>query len=414
MAVEPGTVEGLVMAGNTAKPEIAAIQVAAKSAQAPLPDSHFWSGKRVLLTGHTGFKGAWLAFYLQTLGAEVCGLALPPQTHPNLFELLQPQLQLRSHLSHLCDVRDAAAVRQVVRAFQPEVVLHLAAQALVRPSYQQPLETFATNTLGTAHVLDALRNEPSVRAVVVVTTDKVYRNHEHTQPYAETDTLGGHDPYSASKAAAEIVVDCYRQAFLSTQGVALATARAGNVIGGGDWSEDRLIPDAWRAWQQGRCLQIRHPDAVRPWQHVLEPLTGYLILAEHLWRDAGYAGAWNFGPDTSLATEAGAASVRHVIAMAQRIHGTGAVRFNEPASSSSSSSSAHEAGLLRLDASKAQRLLKVTPRWNLQQALHHTLHWYQAQERGVSAETLCRNDLSDYFRAGCDATRITEDRHEPF
>ncbi len=259
------------------------------------PDASFWRGKRVLLTGHTGFKGAWLALWLRRLGAEVTGVALPPADEPSLFTLADVGGLCDSHLQ---DIRDAARLAAVVKAARPQILLHLAAQALVRASYRDPVGTFATNAMGTAHVLDALRGLDGARVAVMVTTDKVYRNLEQAVPFRETDELGGHDPYSASKAAAEVVIASYRDAFLSEQGVAVASARAGNVIGGGDWSEDRLLPDAVRAWQAGEALHVRRPAAIRPWQHVLEPLAGYLILAETLWDRPALAGAYNFGPAT--------------------------------------------------------------------------------------------------------------------
>ncbi len=233
----------------------------------------FWHGKRVLVTGHTGFKGGWLVLWLRQLGATVCGTALPPATNPNLFELARVAEGIDSHF---CDIRDSEHLAALVRACRPDIVLHLAAQPLVRASYRDPLGTFSSNIMGTAHVLDALRGLDSVRVALMVTTDKVYRNLEQPYPYREDDALGGHDPYSASKAASEIVIASYRDAFLREQGVAVASARAGNVIGGGDWSEDRLIPDAVRAWQADEILEIRRPQAIRPWQHVLEPLHGYL------------------------------------------------------------------------------------------------------------------------------------------
>ena len=275
----------------------------------------FWRGKRVLLTGHTGFKGAWLALWLRQLGAEVTGLALEAAAE-SLYR--RADLDRRWSTSRIVDLRDAAATAAAVRAARPQIVLHLAAQALVRASYRDPLATFATNTMGTAHLLDALRDLDDVCVAVVVTTDKVYRNNEWPYPYREDDALGGHDPYSASKAAAELVAASYRSAFLEAQQTAVATARAGNVIGGGDWSEDRLIPDAVRAWQSGSVLTIRRPQAIRPWQHVLDPLAGYLRLAERLWHAPNLAGAYNFGPRTDEA-----ATVGTVVALARAAYGSG-------------------------------------------------------------------------------------------
>lgn len=349
----------------------------------PSPD--FWRGKSVLLTGHTGFKGAWLALWLRQLGARVVGISLPPAAGPSLFALAGIADQVQSHM---CDIRDAPALAALVRQSQPEIVLHLAAQALVRASYREPLETFATNVMGTAHLLDALRGLGGVRAVVVVTTDKVYANRESPYAYREEDPLGGHDPYSASKAAAEIVVDSYRAAFLSAQGVAVAQARAGNVIGGGDWAEDRLIPDAVRAWGAGLPLEIRRPDAVRPWQHVLEPLAGYLALAQKLCSAPQLAGAYNFGPDT-----AEAASVRDVVQLAQAAYGGGEVRFDD------SHAGPHEAGWLALETAKARKLLGVRPAWGLAESVRRTMQWYRKLADGGNARALCLADLADYETA---------------
>lgn len=349
-------------------------------------DAGFWQGKRVLLTGHTGFKGAWLALWLKQLGAVVAGLALPPTSRPNLFDLLGPGLV---HQHNLCNINDAEAVASHVRFFQPEIVLHLAAQALVRESYRNPLVTLSTNIMGTAHVLDALRDLPSVKVAVMVTTDKVYRNLEHTSPYKESDTLGGHDPYSASKAAAETVIAGYRDAYLSGQRVAVASARAGNVIGGGDWAEDRIIPDAVRAWQNGKPLQVRRPNAVRPWQHVLEPLAGYLRLAEILWGQPELAGAYNFGPATD-----GAASVKDVAQLAAKFYGVGEICYPTEINP------VHEAGWLALDTYKASNVLDIQPRWNLPETVARTLAWYRALHEGSDAKMLCLTDIAEF----CEAT----------
>lgn len=349
------------------------------------PDPSFWRGKHVLLTGHTGFKGAWLALWLQRLGAQVTGLALAPATTPALFTLAGVAQGMDSHV---CDVRDAAAVAAAVRAAQPDVLLHLAAQALVRPGYAAPLDTFATNVMGTAHVLDALRGLDSVRVAVVVTTDKVYRNREWAYPYREDDALGGHDPYSASKAAAELVAASYRDSFLAVQGVAVATARAGNVIGGGDWAEDRLIPDAVRAWEQGATLHIRHPQATRPWQHVLEPLAAYLRLAEVLWQRPQRAGAYNFGP---LPHEA--ATVQHVIELASDAYPASATSYEK------NSNHPHEANWLALETAHARSTLGVQARWPLATAVARTMEWYHAQQHGADALALCHADIDAYTAA---------------
>lgn len=324
-----------------------------------------------------------MAIWLHRMGATVTGISLPPSTDPNLFSLADIQSVCASHY---CDIRDAERLASLVKAARPEIVIHMAAQALVRASYREPLQTFSTNVMGTAHVLDALRGLADVRVAVIVTTDKVYRNRESHQLYCEDDELGGHDPYSASKAASEIVVASYRDAFLSTQGVALATARAGNVMGGGDWSEDRLIPDAVRAWSTGRALDIRHPDAVRPWQHVLEPLAGYLTLAQKLWTQSDLAGAYNFGPATT-----GAATVRDVVEMACVAYGSGDVRYGN------SAHGPHETGWLALEVTKGRSALGFTPKWTLPEAIVRTMTWYQlAQNTKTYARALCEADIDAY------------------
>jgi CDP-glucose 4,6-dehydratase len=342
----------------------------------------FWRGKKVLITGHTGFKGAWLMLWLERMGAQVSGLALPAATHPNLHGMVSAHVVARSHM---VDVRDLARVKSVLQAEQPEVVFHLAAQALVRAGYADPLGTFSSNVLGTAHVLEAVRATASVKVVVAVTTDKVYQNNEWTYPYRETDPLGGHDPYSASKAAAELVISSYRASFLDERGTAVGSARAGNVMGGGDWSADRLIPDAFRAWDTDLPLTIRRPDAVRPWQHVLEPLAAYLVMAQHLWSSPNLAGAYNFGPSADSA-----ATVRHVIELARSAAGRGGVNYDNEASGP------HEAGLLKLDTSKAQTVFGVRARWSLAQAVQRTVQWYAQCAQGVSAWDLCHADIDAF------------------
>jgi CDP-glucose 4,6-dehydratase len=344
----------------------------------------FWRAKRVLLTGHTGFKGAWLALWLRRLGAEVSGLALAAG-EPSLYRLADLETAVAGRIA---DLRDAAAVAAVVREARPQIVFHLAAQALVRASYRDPLATFATNTMGTAHLLDALRGAADVRVAVVVTTDKVYRNREWAYPYREDDALGGHDPYSASKAAAELVAASYRSAFLAAQGTALATARAGNVIGGGDWSEDRLIPDAVRAWDSGSVLKVRRPAAIRPWQHVLDPLAGYLRLAEALWHAPDLAGAYNFGPRTDEA-----ATVGEVVALARAAYGSGEWLGE------ADESGPHEAGRLALEIAQASEVLGVAPRWALPEAVQRTMRWYRQRADGASARALCEADIADHEAA---------------
>lgn len=342
----------------------------------------FWRGKRVLVTGHTGFKGGWLTIWLNRMGAQVTGVSLAPETSPNLFSTARVE-QLCD--SRFCDIRDAAGIASIIRAAQPEVVFHLAAQPLVRASYKQPVETYASNVMGTVNVLDALRGVGSLRTAVMITTDKVYRNNEWPWPYREEDSLGGHDPYSASKAACEIVIDSFRKSFLSEQGVAVSSARAGNVIGGGDWSEDRLIPDAVRAWESDRILHIRRPESIRPWQHVLEPLAGYLRLAERTWHEPQLAGGYNFGPETHEA-----ASVRSVVSIARKAYGVGTVQFGD------GTEGPHEAGWLALEIAKARTVLGITPRWPLQQAIVRTMAWYRSQKDGSDARDLCLADVAAF------------------
>ncbi len=346
------------------------------------PNSAFWHGKRVLLSGHTGFKGAWLALWLRGLGAHVVGVALPPAAQPNLFELAGVAELLDNRY---CDIRDAPALARCVHQARPEIVLHLAAQALVRTAYAQPLDTFSINVMGTANLLDAVRGQGSVRVVVVVTTDKVYRNLEWPYPYREDDVLGGHDPYSASKAAAEMVVASYRDSFLAADGVAVASARAGNVIGGGDWAQDRLLPDAFRAWSAGRPLEIRRPNAIRPWQHVVEPLAGYLLLAEQLWHDPAKAGAYNFGPQTAETM-----TVRELVQLAQAAFGRGESSFALQAEGP------HEAGNLTLEVAKAREVLGVRPHWTVAQAVQRSMAWYKSFSEGGPARGLCLADIADY------------------
>lgn len=350
------------------------------------PDPAFWRDRRVLVTGHTGFKGSWLVLWLQRLGAQVTGIALPAASEPNLYALTRVSDRCSSHF---IDIRDAQTLAARVRQAQPEVVFHLAAQALVRASYQDPLATYASNVMGTAHVLDALRGLDGVRVAVMVTTDKVYRNLEHAYPYREEDALGGHDPYSASKAASELVIASYRDAFLSAQGVAVASARAGNVIGGGDWAADRLLPDAVRCWQAGRALSIRRPGAIRPWQHVLEPVSAYLRLAEALHAQPALAGAYNFGPLTHEA-----ATVRQVIEQALHAYGSGEIHWGD------GSEGPHEAGWLALETARARTVLRVQPRWTLQESITRTMDWYRRQYAAADARALCDADIQAFEATG--------------
>ncbi len=350
------------------------------------PSLTFWKNKRVLITGHTGFKGSWLALWLSRLGASITGISLSPATKPSLFELAEVE---KVTTSVYCDIQDENKLYKIIQESRPEIVFHLAAQALVRKGYRKPVSTFSTNVQGTVNVLESLRTIETVRVIIAVTTDKVYKNLEHSYPYRETDTLGGHDPYSASKAAAEIAIACYRDSFFKEAGVSLSSVRAGNVIGGGDWAEDRLIPDAVRAWNNGIPLAIRRPDAIRPWQHVLEPLLGYIITAERIWDNSDLADAYNFGPETNEA-----ATVRHAIELARRYYGYNEVEWAKM------QAGPHEASWLSLEIAKARASLGIRPRWPLQTAIEKTMMWYSRQSAGVGARRLCNSDIDDFEASG--------------
>ncbi|UWQ89460.1 CDP-glucose 4,6-dehydratase [Aliisedimentitalea scapharcae] len=341
----------------------------------------FWSGKRVLVTGHTGFKGSWLSLWLCELGAEVFGLALEPDTEPSLFE----QLQLAERMDHrIGDIRDAVVLSERVKEVQPDVVFHLAAQPLVLASYDDPLETWDTNVMGTAHMLDALRQLDKLCAAVMITTDKVYENREWMHPYREDDRLGGHDPYSASKAACELVISSYRKSFFKDRPVQLASARAGNVIGGGDWAENRLLPDIIRALSVGKPVAVRNPHARRPWQHVLEPLSGYLRLAEHMVKRQHYVNAYNFGPE--------AADVKSVgdLVLGALAHWPGQwLDKSDP-------DARHEAGLLSLGIEQARSDLRYSPRWDFAQGLHKTVDWYRAVHEGEDPLVITRRQIAEF------------------
>jgi len=342
----------------------------------------FWRGKRVFLTGHTGFKGGWLSLWLTQMGASVYGYALAPSTTPALFTTAKITDRLAA--STIADIRDAATLQQAMQAAQPDIVFHLAAQPLVRHSYQAPVETYAVNVMGTVNLLEAVRGVAGVRAVVNVTTDKCYENREINEPYVEDEALGGYDPYSSSKACSELVTSAYRRSFMEALSVGLASARAGNVIGGGDWSNDRLLPDFLRAIDAGKTLMIRYPDAIRPWQHVLEPLSGYLCIAERLAGDARFAQAWNFGPEDSDAR-----SVEWIVEnLCRRIPGAAWRR--------ETALQPHEAGTLKLDSGKAKQQLNWYPRWDLDTALEKTVGWHQAWKRGEDMQALSLTQIREY------------------
>ena len=355
-------------------------------------DSAFWRGRRVFVTGHTGFKGAWLVLLLQRLGSEITGFALGPPTRPSLFDGSDAGRGINSVEG---DIRDLAALTRAMAVARPEVVVHLAAQSLVRPSYEDPVGTYATNVQGSVHVLEAVRQTRGVRAVVMVTSDKCYDNREWPWGYREVDRLGGKDPYSNSKACAELVAAGYRASFfppdqLHVHGVGIATARAGNVIGGGDWSYMRIVPDLMRGFLDGEAVVVRSPSAVRSWQHVLDPRIGYLMLAERLWRgDAAFASAWNFGPVDGDA--------RPVSWLADRLvglWGDGAKWVVQEAEDGK------ETGVLRLDSSHSRNCLGWRPRWDVNAALDHTVGWYRAYGRDNSVAAVrdaTQSDIDTYL-----------------
>ena len=342
--------------------------------------NQLYNQRPVLVTGHTGFKGSWLCAWLEKLGAKVIGFSDQQRTAPNHYELLNlPIIDLQG------DVRNLSQLQDAFQKHQPEIVFHLAAQALVRRSYREPLETFSMNTLGTANVLQAARESDSVKAVIIVTTDKVYENLEVPRGYKETDTLGGHDPYAASKACAELVVNSYRQSFYEVSGKLLASCRAGNVIGGGDWAEDRLIPDLIKAAAKNETLSIRMPQAVRPWEHVLEPLGGYLLLGQYLLEGKSeFAQAWNFGPDPESNVTVG-----EVVKLATSI-------WDKIQIDVSREPQPHETTLLMLDCEKAKTQLNWKPVWNLQQTVEKTVQWYREYYEHGTIST--RRQLEDYLK----------------
>ena len=355
-------------------------------------DPVFWKGKKVFLTGHTGFKGGWLSLWLTSMGAKVTGYALAPNTTPSLFAVLGIEALIeRSHIADICDL---VKLQNAMVEIRPDVVIHMAAQPLVRYSYANPVETYATNVMGTVHVLESARSIDSVRATVVVTTDKCYENTERLEGYRESEPLGGHDPYSNSKGCAELVTAAYRQSYFPESKFlehrhAIASARAGNVLGGGDWSEDRLIPDAIKAFGSRQSLNIRNPLATRPWQHVLEPLSGYLVLAQALYQNGPqYMGAWNFGP-----RDEDVKPVKEVVDLLISKWGSPAVWEQD------AGSHPHEAHSLRLNISKAQEQLGWSPKWSLHAAIDHIVSWQQAYQNNQDMKAISLSQIHSYCQS---------------
>ena len=357
--------------------------------QAAHVDPVFWKDKKVFLTGHTGFKGSWLSLWLSSMGAKVTGYALAPNTTPSLFNVLDIDSLIET--SHIADIRNLPALQKAMTQAKPDIVIHMAAQPLVRYSYANPVETYATNVMGTVHVLESTRRIESARATVVVTTDKCYENREREAGYREDEAMGGFDPYSSSKGCAELVTSAYRQSYFtnSTQGNQIASARAGNVIGGGDWSEDRLIPDAIRAFEASQPLMIRNPLATRPWQHVLEPLSGYLILAQALYgRGSVFASAWNFGPNDD--------DNRSVQEVAELMIS----QWDKTARwEKEGSEQPHEAHLLKLDCSKARSQLRWIPKWNLEFATQKIVQWQKSYQAKENMQAVSLAQINQYMNA---------------
>lgn len=350
-------------------------------------DPTFWKNRKVLLTGHTGFKGSWLSLWLNQLGAIVTGYALEPPTDPAIFEIVNAEEALR--LSVIGDIRDASAFTNAMQEAEPDVVIHLAAQSLVRNSYKDPVETYSTNVMGTVNMLEAVRNTPSVKAVLNVTTDKCYENNEWVWGYRENDPMGGHDPYSNSKGCAELVSASYRNSFLMDSGIGLATARAGNVIGGGDWAQDRIIPDAVRAFINNEPLMIRSPLATRPWQHVMEPLSGYLLICQKLFENPSqFAESWNLGPNDKDVQPVSVLADYLVNAWEQgaRWQLDKQVQY-------------HEAHDLKLDCSKAKILLNWQPIWGLEQTLSETVKWYKSWHEKADMNYVTLQQIDSFHKS---------------
>jgi CDP-glucose 4,6-dehydratase len=356
-------------------------------------DPSLWKGRRVLVTGHTGFKGAWLSLWLQLVGARAIGLSLAPPTEPSLYDLAGVREGMAGEFT--ADVRHFGAIRDAMEEARPEIVFHMAAQPLVRRSFREPRETYETNVMGTVNVLDALRELGGARAVVVITSDKCYAQNGERRPFVEDDPMGGHDPYSNSKGCAELVVDAYRRSFFSADGgteTRLASGRAGNVIGGGDWGADRLIPDIMVAALSGSQIAIRRPDAVRPWQHVLNPLAGYLRLAESLWADDRFAGGWNFGPCPDDVR-----SVRWITERLTELWPETLEWHLDPGPHP------HEASFLALDSTKARERLGWAPVWNLDDALARIVEWYSELRRGADMRAVTLAQIESYTTSSVSA-----------
>ncbi|MDC3315678.1 CDP-glucose 4,6-dehydratase [Candidatus Thioglobus sp.] len=347
-------------------------------------DSDFWQGKRVFLTGHTGFKGSWLSLWLSSLGGEVKGYALNPPTTPSLFNEAKVDSLIDSQIG---DIRDQDVLHESMITFNPDILIHMAAQPLVRYSYKAPIETYEVNVVGTAKVLEAARHCPNLKAVLNITTDKCYENDGRTQGYKENDPMGGYDPYSSSKGCAELVASSYRRSFLQEQGIGLASVRAGNVIGGGDWAKDRLLPDILRAFETGQPVIVRNPHTTRPWQHVLEPLSGYLRLAEQMFNDpVTFSEGWNFGPyyyDVK--------SVDWILDHMIELWPGASWVLNE-------NENPHEATLLNLDISKASELLGWTPTWNLQMTLGNIIRWHKLWLGGADMRKVCITEIDNFTK----------------
>lgn len=347
-------------------------------------DSNFWKGKKVYVTGHTGFKGAWLCLWLQARGATVAGYSLPPSTTPNLFTAASVDRGMNSQFG---DIRNLESLDASIKKFCPDVVFHMAAQPLVRLSYNQPVETYETNLMGTVNVLEAVRRASTVKVLVNITTDKCYENNEWVWGYREDEPMGGHDPYSSSKGCAELATAAYRKSFFNkTDTTKVATARAGNVIGGGDWADDRLIPDILSSFEKNIPVSVRNPKATRPWQHVLEPLSGYLVLAEYLYNHGeSFVGAWNFGPNDDDVKP-----VSDIVTYMAEKWGSGATWIHDE------SNHPHEAQLLKLDISKAKNRLNWSPKWNLSEGLDSIIEWHKIWSSGGDARKITLEQISKY------------------